>query len=68
MAMTVKQLIAKLRKLDPNALVVWRDHDQSVDECNGYVNRVKEAEDELLAKECGVIAHCLATGVVVLSS
>ncbi len=51
MSLTVKQLIAKLRKQDPDALVVWQAHDQSVDECDGWVAIVEEAEPSLCAAE-----------------
>ena len=47
--LTVKQFIARLKKLDPNAVIAWRDHDQSVNEINGFVRTVAEAESELLA-------------------
>jgi len=40
MSKTVKQVIAMLRKQDPEAIVVFRDHDQSEDEFNGFVNIV----------------------------
>lgn len=42
---TVKQLIAKLRKFPPNARVGWADHDHSEDELNGAAGRVEEATD-----------------------
>jgi len=45
--MTVKQLIAKLQKQDPDAVVVWRAHDQSEDEFDGYVSRVCEAPSSM---------------------
>ena len=51
MSLTVKQLIAKLRKQDPEALVVWQSHDQSVDECDGWVRDVAEASESLLRAE-----------------
>ena len=51
MSLTVKQLIAKLRKQDPDALVVWQAHDQNPDECDGWVNSVSEADEALLAAE-----------------
>jgi hypothetical protein len=47
--LTVRQLIAKLKKLDPEAVLAWRDHDQSVNEINGFVRTVGHAESELLA-------------------
>lgn len=60
MALTVKQLIAKLHKQDQNAQVVFRAHDQSEDEYDGYVSHVHEAEPELLAA-------CDKTALVVLA-
>lgn len=45
---TVRQLIAKLKKLPPGAIVVTRDHDQSADEMNMYVRTVLEAKEALL--------------------
>ncbi len=51
MSLTVKQLIAKLRKQDPDALVVWQAHDQSNDECDGWVRTVIEADQCLLDAE-----------------
>lgn len=47
MALTVRQLINKLRKMPPEAMVVWQDHDQSEDEYNDHVSVVVEATDEL---------------------
>lgn len=51
MSITVKQLIAKLRKHDPDAIVVWQAHDQSVDEQDGFVNYVEQADESLLRAE-----------------
>ena len=67
-AMTVKQLIEKLKKFDQNALVAWKDHDQSADEINGYVGYVSEAEDELLIAASRMLELKGATNIVVLSS
>ena len=55
MAMTVRMLISKLKKMPPTAHVVWRDHDQSEDEMNGWVGCVEEAPDALMErrKEAG---------------
>jgi hypothetical protein len=47
MAMTVRMLISKLKKMPPTAHVVWRDHDQSEHEINGYVRCVEDAPDVL---------------------
>ncbi|MGN6537585.1 MAG: hypothetical protein ACTHKQ_17885 [Mesorhizobium sp.] len=46
MNMTVKQLIAKLKKMPPNAYVGWQNHDQSDHEIDGLVGSVKTAGDE----------------------
>ncbi|WMT13389.1 hypothetical protein [Serratia fonticola] len=37
---TVKQLRAKLSKMPANALIAWRDHDQSADEINNWLRDV----------------------------
>lgn len=47
MAITVRMLINKLKKMPPNAVVAWQDHDQSEDEINGYVRTVDEAADAM---------------------
>ena len=47
MAMTVRMLISKLKKMPATAHVVWRDHDQSEDELNGFLGCVEEAPDAL---------------------
>lgn len=46
MALTVRQLISKLRKMPPEAMVVWQDHDQSEGEYNDHVRSVVDATDE----------------------
>jgi len=51
MALTVKQLIAKLKKHDPNALVVFHNFDQDEDECDGYIGSVDDAPESLLGRE-----------------
>lgn len=51
MTLTVKQLIAKLRKQDPDALVVWQANDQDDSECDGYVRAVVEGSELLLKAE-----------------
>lgn len=38
--MIVSELIKELKKLPPDANVYLRDHDQSIDEINGFVNSV----------------------------
>jgi hypothetical protein len=50
---TVKQLIAQLRKMPVNAVVGWADHDQGDDELNGRVRIVEEAS-EAVKREYGV--------------
>lgn len=47
MTMTVKQLIAKLRKMPPDAVVVLQDMDQSEDEISGYANTVTDMTEHL---------------------
>jgi hypothetical protein len=51
MAMTVRALIAKLKKMPPNAWVAWQNHDQSSWEIDGYVNSVREADESLYTAE-----------------
>ncbi|MEQ9844578.1 hypothetical protein [Pectobacterium brasiliense] len=38
--MTVRQLIKELKKMPPDAVLVWRDHDQDEDEFNNFVGNV----------------------------
>ncbi|HIE1494181.1 TPA: hypothetical protein ACXJFH_001362 [Enterobacter kobei] len=45
MSLTVKQLISKLRKMPPEAVVVWQDHDQSESESNDFVGCVADITD-----------------------
>jgi hypothetical protein len=47
MSLTVRQLIAKLRKMPPDGVVGWADHDHSEDELNALVRCVDEASDTL---------------------
>ena len=47
MALTVRQLIAKLKKMPQAARVGWQDHDHSEDELNALVGRVDEASENL---------------------
>lgn len=45
MSMTVKQLIAKLRRMPPDAEVILQDMDQSEDEVSGYANSVLDVSE-----------------------
>ena len=45
--MTVQKLISLLKKMPPRAVVIWRDHDQAVDEVGGWVGYVFEGGHEL---------------------
>lgn len=45
--MTVRKLIAELKKMPLDAVVGWQDHDQADDELNARVGSVWEAEEEL---------------------
>ena len=58
--MTVRRLIAELRKMPQDARVAWRDQDQSINEINDFVRGVEEAGRELLEEK----SHCKA--IVVL--
>lgn len=49
MSLTVKQLINKLRKMPPDAIVIWQDHDQGEDEYNDFVGNVAEVTNEISA-------------------
>lgn len=66
MALTVKALIARLKKLDQGALVAWKNHDQDQTDIDGYVNRVGDADDVLLAARADEIAAFGKTKLVVL--
>lgn len=45
--LTTRQLIAKLKKMNPDAVVVWQDHDQESHEYNHSVHYVDEGPSEL---------------------
>ncbi|ECA8972948.1 hypothetical protein ETB55_21935 [Salmonella enterica subsp. enterica serovar Omuna] len=49
--MTVKQLISSLRKLPPNAYVVWRDHDNDMDDFNDFVRCAIDGSEDLREHE-----------------
>jgi len=44
---TVKHLIAQLKKMPQDAVIVWQDHDQYEYEFNALVNFVTEGSDRL---------------------
>ena len=46
MSLTVRQLISKLRKMPPEAVVVWQDHDQAEGEYNDFVGHAADVTDE----------------------
>ena len=55
-ALTVKQLISKLKKFPPDAVVAFADHDHSDDEMNSVIGQVIEASSYLEEKRgIGVI-------------
>lgn len=66
--LTVKQLVAQLKKCEQTAVVAWRDHDQSENEVNGFVRSCIEASDTLLDDPyiAGVLAKNGKGNVVVL--
>jgi hypothetical protein len=66
--LTVKQLIAILKTLDPAAVVAFRDHDQSENEINSFVRSVESASDILLTDPYirNVLRHRGKTNIVVL--
>lgn len=47
MALTVRQLIAKLRRMPPDAIVGWQDHDHADHELNALVGAVEESAPAL---------------------
>ncbi|MBK4129469.1 hypothetical protein [Klebsiella michiganensis] len=49
--LTVKQLINKLRKMPPDAIVIWKDHDQGEGEFNNSVGNVYDASDEFSGRD-----------------
>lgn len=51
--MKVKELIKQLKKEDPEAEVIFQDHDQSEDESNGFVDSVTEVESDVLSEKLG---------------
>lgn len=51
--MKVKELIKQLKKEDPEAEVIFQDHDMSEDESNGIVDSVCEVESEALSEKLG---------------
>ncbi len=51
MALTVAQLINKLRKYPSDALVGYKNPDQSMDEFDGYARTVDEAPEVLYQHE-----------------
>ena len=46
MSLTVRQLISKLRKKPPEAVVVWQGYAQSEGEYNDFVGHVADVTDE----------------------
>ena len=57
MSMTVKQMIAALRRMPPGARVVFCAHDQDADagEYDGFVNEVTEASPAMMQHGAGVV-------------
>lgn len=56
--MKVRQLIAKLKKMPPDADLVWQDHDHGDDEMNATVGTVIDVSDTSLGDRfgCPVVA------------
>lgn len=48
---TVKQLINQLRKMPPDAVVIWKDHDHSEGEFNNFVTYVYDASAEFSGRD-----------------
>jgi hypothetical protein len=51
--MKVKELIKRLKKQDPEAEVIWQDHDQGESEFNGTVDMVIDTDNETLVERLG---------------
>lgn len=51
--MKVKELIKSLKKQNPDAVVVWQDHDQGEDEMNDYVGSATASSDNDLIERIG---------------
>lgn len=49
--LTVRQLIAQLRKMPQDAIVIWKDHDHAEGEYNNFVRSVDDVTDEPQFKE-----------------
>lgn len=57
--MTVKELIRRLKKMDPEAPVVFQDHDHGPDEINGEVDSVEKSDSPVLSTFYGRPPVCL---------
>lgn len=44
--LTVRQLISQLRKMPPDATVIWKDHDHSAGEYNDFARFVEDVTEE----------------------
>lgn len=51
--MTVRELIAELRKMPQNAKVGWQDHDHGENDLNAPVGYVERADAEAIERETG---------------
>lgn len=51
--MKVKELIKRLKKEDPQAEVIFQDHDQGEDEFNGHIGSVNDTDNETLVERLG---------------
>lgn len=51
--MKVKELIRQLKKMNPDAVVIFQDHDQGGDEMNGVIDSVTECDSDVLAERLG---------------
>lgn len=51
--LTVKQLIAKLRRMPPDAVVIWKDHDNDPEDFNDFVRFVEDVTDVIRDDRCG---------------
>lgn len=68
MPLTVKQLIKRLGKMDQNALVAWRDHDNSQNEVNAFLNYVGECDDSLLKTQEDILKITGKKNIVLISN
>lgn len=68
MAITVRQLVSRLKKMPQNALVCWQNHDQNEDETDGFVNNVSEGTPSLHTAHADMLEYSGKKKIVVLGT